>query len=255
VNRPSIRCWYLFGLLSVLILSAERSVAQSKRCAATPTVASFGPAAGASDSAQSPISTPSPESTPAREPADTAPAPSPAPQESSSTWVIDLESGAVRAPGAQDAWLPPAGGSPPDPAAEAARVLQGFLDRLSGGRTEASSYEWAAELYGGGYPTLVEINSEIDPADHAALLRNACEGNGHQCLRLREALSTEAVVGENGLREFRFTVTLLAPDGAAFSRGPCCGEEAGDPEAGFVFTVRQMEDGAFKVFDLPPYVP
>ncbi len=172
-----------------------------------------------------------------------------------STWVIDLESGAVRAPGAQDAWLPPAGGAPPDPLAEAALVLQGFLDRLSGGRTDLSSYEWAADLYGGSYATLVEINPNIDPDDHAALLRSACQVNGYQCLRLREVLATETVVGENGLQEFRFTVTLLAPDGSAFSRGPCCGEAAGAPQTEFIFTVRQMEDGAFKVLDLPPYVP
>lgn len=135
-------------------------------------------------------------------------------------------------------------------------TLQYFLNYLNWGSSEGDFYQNAAVLYGGSYETLVEMNPEIAPKDHATLLRNACQANGFQCLHLREVLSTEAVVEENGAQEFRITVNLLNPDGSVFSLGPCCGEDpAGEPQTEFVFIVRQMEDGAFKVLNLPPYMP
>lgn len=163
-------------------------------------------------------------------------------------YFLDLDSGSL---------LPD--NTPTDSVSVATRILQDYLDSLYWRGFDPwgfFTYERAADLYAGSYETLVEMNPGVDPSDHATLLRNACKVNGFQCLRLREVLSSEVTVGENGGREFRFTVQLQNPDGSTFALGPCCDEEAsGEPQTEFIFTVKQMEGGVFKVLELPPYMP
>jgi hypothetical protein len=142
-----------------------------------------------------------------------------------------------------------------DPLDTAVSVLNRFLGALNGGASEASRYEEAAAFYGGSYEPLVEMNPGVDPQAHATLFRNACRVNGFQCLPVREVLSVERVREARGAAEIRITVSLMNPDGSVFGLGPCCGEETGEPQTEFTFTVRQDEGGEFKVFDLPPYVP
>jgi hypothetical protein len=142
--------------------------------------------------------------------------------------------------------------TPADPATTATGVLSEYLGALNAGSFDSSGYERAAGLYGGSYETLLEINPGVDLDAHDILFRNACRVNGFQCLRIREVLSIEAVRGTN---EFKITVSLMNPDGSVFARGPCCGEETGEPQTEFVFTVRQNDRGEFKVLELPPYVP
>ncbi len=148
---------------------------------------------------------------------------------------------------------------PPDPVAIATTVLQNYLDSLFWAvthRFDAFTYDRAAELYGGSYTTLIEMNPGVDPSDQASLLRNACEVNGFQCLRIREVISSEASSSVRNGDEVKTTVTLMNLDGSVFSLGPCCGEDpTGAPQSEFVFTVRRTEGGAFKVLDLPPYLP
>jgi hypothetical protein len=145
--------------------------------------------------------------------------------------------------------------TPPDPVTLATQALNDFLNSLYWGASDSSQYERAVALYGGSYDTLVEMNPGVEPADHAVLFRNACRENGFQCLRVREVLSTELIPASGGTAEVRITVHLLSPDGSVFALGPCCGEETGEPQTEFVFTVRQIESGELKVFDLPPYRP
>jgi len=61
-------------------------------------------------------------------------------------------------------------------------ILLQFFDHLHVGR-----YEEAVNLYGGDYQLLVDQNPETDPADHAALMKNACMYNGYQCLKVKLA--------------------------------------------------------------------
>jgi len=145
--------------------------------------------------------------------------------------------------------------TPPDPVTTATRVLNEYLNALYRGAFDSSGYERAAALYGGSYETLVEMNPGVDPNARLTLLGNACRENGFQCLPVREVLSAEAVPGARQANEIHVTVNLMNTDGSVFALGPCCGEEAGEPQTEFVFTVRQMEGGEFQVLELPPFVP
>lgn len=172
--------------------------------------------------------------------------------------VINVETGAVRPAEDQDSWLYLPEKISPDPVPTASLVLHEFLNSLywaGRGRQDDYTYQRAADLYGGSYETLIEMNPDIDPNDHASLLRRACEVNGFQCLRLRDVISSQAMPGEGGSRVIQFAVYLMNPDGSIFVRGMCCGGETGLPQTRFNFAVRQMEDGAWKALDLPPYVP
>jgi hypothetical protein len=159
-------------------------------------------------------------------------------------FFLELESGALRPDNA-----------PAHLVSSAEQTLKDYLDSMNRGAYDLSGYERAVELYGGSYEQLVNNNPDIEINQRVALLRRACEQNGYTCLRLREVLSSEVFEGESGVQEIRFTVNLMNPDGSVFALGPCCGEETGEPQTEFVFTVRQVEKGRFVVLELPPYIP
>lgn len=114
-------------------------------------------------------------------------------------------------------------------------------------------YEKASHLYGGTYQQLAEMNSLIDPEDHAALWEKACKVNGFQCLYISSIGPGQPV----GAGEFTFAVEFQDDQGNIFRRGECCGAETDDAlgESTFIYRVKKAEDGQFKVFDLPPYLP
>lgn len=88
--------------------------------------------------------------------------------------------------------------------------------------------------------------------DFWGLLQAGCRANGLMCLPAGSAYLS-AVRDENN---YVFTVTL-DEDGEIFALGPCCGAEIEDdpPRTEFQFRVQKVEDGQFKVLDLPPYMP
>jgi len=176
----------------------------------------------------------------------------------SSVYVIDLEAGETRRPANEDTWVYLPDHIAADPVPTAALALQEFLNSLywaARGVQADYSYERAADLYGGSYETLIEMNPDLDPKDHAALLRSACQVNGFQCLRLRDVLTSFPWVEWGGVQVVYFTVNLAHPDEGIFALGSCCGGENGLPQTRFSFSVRQFEDGTYKVLELPPYVP
>lgn len=127
-------------------------------------------------------------------------------------------------------------------------ALLEFLENLHSGK-----YAEAAQFYGGSYETIRDHNSDIDPNDHAALLRNACTLNGMQCLRGKIVGLEEKVPGE----KFVFMVELIKDDGTLFVLGPCCGgdETSSPPQSVFLFTIMKVDQNKYVVTDLPPYVP
>jgi hypothetical protein len=146
----------------------------------------------------------------------------------------------------------------PDPAPIASAVLEEYLNSLALAKSGMGTftYERAADLYGGSYQTLIEMNPEIDPNDREALLSKACEANGFQCLRLHEIISARTMLGANGSYDIHFTVQLTHPYGGIFFTGLCCGSGGAPPQqTKFDFTVRRLSDGRFQVLDLPPYAP
>lgn len=182
---------------------------------------------------------------------------SPEPARSALT-VIDLVTGRTRTPDRSESWVYLLAGVVADPVPTGTLALHQFLSSLYWGARGGLgdyTYERAAALYGGSYETLIDLNPELDPQDHIALLRNACEVNGYQCLRLREVIYSSAGWGPGGAQVVSFNVYLADPDGRIFELGPCCGEQDGLPQTRFSFTVREAEDGTFKVLELPPYVP
>ena len=99
------------------------------------------------------------------------------------------------------------------------------------------------------------MNPEIDPSNHAELLRAACEANGFHCLRLHKVTSVRTLFAPDGSYEIQLTVQLQDRSGVVFFTGLCCGYGDAPPQTEFDFTVRQWTDGTFQVLDLPPYTP
>jgi hypothetical protein len=138
--------------------------------------------------------------------------------------------------------------SQPDDAQLAEEALVAFFADLQAGR-----YAQAAEAYAGTYETMIDHNPSLDPADHAALFRNACTINGAQCLEVRSAELLPTVAAQ----EFRFEVEFQLEDGAVFVQGPCCGGSETDfpPVSAFTYTVSKGGDGRFRILDMPVYMP
>jgi hypothetical protein len=114
----------------------------------------------------------------------------------------------------------------------------------------AGDYARMAELYGGSYEVLQDINPGMDPDDHPALLEQYCRQNGGVCLPVESATGS----GETTGGTFAFRVRFLTEAGELFERGPCCGETEGPVVSEFEYTVR-FEDGSYLTLELPPYVP
>jgi hypothetical protein len=127
-------------------------------------------------------------------------------------------------------------------------VLQTFFNLLNEGQ-----YAEAVSLYGGTYDTMRDNNPSITPADLIALMRNACEINGVQCLKPR-SITIEKTASSG---EFLFQVEFQNQDGSLFIRGPCCGANPTDqpPQSVFQYAVVKTPQGHFQVMDMPPYVP
>jgi len=136
----------------------------------------------------------------------------------------------------------------PDDAQLAQEALVAFFADLHAGR-----YAQAAQAYAGTYETMIDHNPSLDPADHAALFRNACTINGAQCLEVRSAELLPTVAAQ----EFRFEVEFQLEDGSVLVQGPCCGGSETDfpPVSAFTYTVSKGEDGRFRILDMPVYMP
>jgi len=135
----------------------------------------------------------------------------------------------------------------PSTAGEAYEVLVNFLTLL-----HTKNYTDAAPLYGGEYEQLQVFNTEIDPNDHVALWRWACDNQLLQCLEVRSATFKELRGGS-----YIFQVEFSNPDGSLFVLGPCCGanETEMPPISQFEYTVSRNADHRFVVMNMPPYVP
>lgn len=127
-------------------------------------------------------------------------------------------------------------------------TLVQFFNHLYAGR-----YEEAVTLYDGDYQLLIDQNPEIDPADHVALLKNACTTNGFQCLKIKLA----GIDWKNSPNEYVFTAQFQNDDGSLFVLGPCCGasETEQPPVSFFEIRVLKIAEGEFRVLDMPPYMP
>jgi hypothetical protein len=126
--------------------------------------------------------------------------------------------------------------------------LLDFLENLHNG-----NYDEVAHFYGGSYQTMIDQNPDIDPDDHQALLRNACNLNGMQCLRAKIIGLEQEISGE----KYVFIVEFLKHNGTLFTFRPCCGEDEGSfpQQSIFLFTVVNADQNSFTVMDLPPYAP
>jgi len=123
-----------------------------------------------------------------------------------------------------------------------------FFDYLHAGR-----YEDAVKLYDGSYQMMIDQNPTIDPADHVALIKNACTVNGFRCLQIKIAGIDE----KPSPNEYLFTVQFQNDDGSLFVLGPCCGasETEQPPVSLFGIRVAKVAEGEFRILDMPPYTP
>jgi len=133
---------------------------------------------------------------------------------------------------------------------EARNVLVTFFNLLSEG-----NYAEATELYGGTYENLSDMNPEVDPNDHAALLKNACAINGFQCLQIKEIVQEI----QDSPTTFIFTLEFSNPDGSLFVLNACCGATGTEtpPQSRFDYIVNRVPQlgNIFLVQWLPVYVP
>ncbi len=140
--------------------------------------------------------------------------------------------------------------SDPEELGSARNVLVAFFDLLSKGE-----YSVAAELYGGTYENLIDLNPSTNPDDHAALLEQACMINGFQCFPVKQVLQEKQEWPDG----FIFKVEFTRPDGSLLELGPCCGETVPDssPKSQFDFTVMRIpqEGNIYLVRELPVYIP
>jgi len=142
--------------------------------------------------------------------------------------------------------VPTVAPTPIPPSGTAADVLTAFFAALHEGR-----FEDAAALYGGSYDVPREMNPDLKPDRHAALLERYCTRNGGVCLPV-EKIVTSSSAGDGSEA---FTVRFAKDDGTVFELGPCCGEpDTGSRTSEFAYAVRRIE-GALRVVELPPYVP
>jgi len=125
------------------------------------------------------------------------------------------------------------------------QALLAYFAALRTGR-----YAEVADLFGGDYEVLLGYNPEIDARSHAALLKAACTVNGFAC-HLEPRNIVEVRVSEV---EVQFTVEFQNPDGSTFEL-PCVEPGPSDcpPRTQLDFTVR-LEDGHYRVLELPVYV-
>ncbi|MEW5870758.1 MAG: DPP IV N-terminal domain-containing protein [Chloroflexota bacterium] len=127
----------------------------------------------------------------------------------------------------------------------ALQTLLEFFERLHDGE-----YEQASDLYGGSYAMLIEWNPGLPPKDHPMLLKNGCEENGLNCLRVHDVVFQE----ETDQLEFLFLVSFEYDDGTIFETYlQCCTNATeGPPVWQFPYTVKWV-NGRLLVMGLPKY--
>jgi hypothetical protein len=117
-------------------------------------------------------------------------------------------------------------------------------------------YGAAVVYHGSGYESLSNWNPDINPTDHISLLKNGCERNGLQCLKIKNVLSRQQISAS----EFKFIVQFEKPDWSTgnekvFTQGPCCGApDTGERNTDFEYVVKKV-GGSFVVVTAPIYVP
>ncbi len=115
----------------------------------------------------------------------------------------------------------------------------------------AGEYIEAVSYHGSGYEQLRQWNPNEDSNNYSTLLKNGCEMNGLQCLKIKtiisQKISDEKIV---------YIVQFENEDGTVFKQGPCCGatEEAMPTKTNFEFTVQKDLNG-YLVMTSPVYVP
>jgi len=113
-------------------------------------------------------------------------------------------------------------------------------------------YSEAVSYHGSGYDYLHNWNPSTDENDFAGLLKNGCEMNGLQCLKVKSTVEQQKVSPV----EFKFVVQFADKDGSLFKRGPCCGatEEEMPTKTNFEFVIKLVND-RYMVVSQPVYVP
>lgn len=124
-------------------------------------------------------------------------------------------------------------------------ALMEYFDALSEGR-----YAEAA-VYRDDYETPRSWFPEVNPDDHAELIKRACDMRGWNCLKIRTIVREEPIAGG-----IKFTVEFTNTDASLFVQGPCCGasEEEMPPRSQFEYEVVRR-DGRLIVATDPVYTP
>lgn len=144
-------------------------------------------------------------------------------------------------------WLLVGCTTPLKAADRAEKALVEFFDLLS-----KEKYQAASDYYGGQYDTLMDMNSEINPSDHALLWANACRNNGFACLPV---LRTTFLESTGNI--YSFKIEFMQADGSLFIQGACCGEDPASvvPQTTFIYRVLETVKREYLVMDLPVYIP
>lgn len=155
---------------------------------------------------------------------------------------------ALPAPGDKEASQVQTSVSPSSDLTLARSALIMFFDCLYTG-----NYKTAVNYYGGSYYALQSLFPNVDPQDHAALFKTACEGSEYaiSCWRLKD------IAGQVQISPGRYLFTVrFEDDGGTLLTGgdnktpvPCLPEEE-CPRSQYNYTVLKVED-EFLVQELP----
>lgn len=134
-----------------------------------------------------------------------------------------------------------------DQVSQAEETLTDFFQFLADG-----DYRQAAELYGGDYDQLRDMNPSISPDDYESLWRSGCTVNGFQCLPVLKVVKAEQISED----EFLFTMEFAAADGSVFISGSCCGADESEAESLSQFEYHVIRSaGQYCVQETPIYIP
>ena len=127
-------------------------------------------------------------------------------------------------------------------------ALVTFFDSLYTG-----NYQTVTKYYGGSYYDLQSLYPAVDPQDHAALFKTACEGSGYAfyCWKLKDIVQQEQI----SPGRYLFTVRFEDDRGTPLTGGdnktpvPCLPPEE-CPRSQYTYTILKVED-EFLVQELP----
>lgn len=124
-------------------------------------------------------------------------------------------------------------------------ALVSYFDLLN-----KKQYSDAIKYHGSGYDYLKDWNPGLKSGDYESLIKNGCEVNGLQCLKIKKILSQQKI----SETDFKFIVQFENNDGTIFVEEINENENRSSTKTDFEYIVRKINN-RFLVITQPVYLP